>query len=83
MLQRSGDAPEEIVTGLVAEAVVHVLEVVQVDHEHRAVGAVTRHPLGLVGQLLLEPPSVEQSGQEIVIEQVLQAGRQPLRSEMS
>ena len=57
--QRSGDALEEIITGLVSEAVVHVLEVVEIDHEHRGVGAITRHPFGLVGQFLLEAPSVE------------------------
>jgi hypothetical protein len=75
VIQRSGDSLEEIVTGLVAEAVVHVFEVVQVDHEHGAVGAVTRHALGLVGQFLLEAPPVEQSGQEVVFEEILQAGR--------
>ena len=81
MPQRPGDALEEIVARLVAEGVVDVLEIVQIDHEHRALGAVARHPLGLPGQLLLEAAPVEETGQEIVIDQVLEAFRQllPLR----
>ncbi len=76
--ERSRDAPEEIVARLVAEGVVDVLEVVQVDHEHRALGSVARHPLHLAGQLLLEAPPVEEAGQEIVVDQVLEACRQLL-----
>ena len=78
MPQRARHALEEVVARLVAEGVVDVLEVVQVDHEHGARGAVARHPLGLPGQLLLETPPVEEPGQEIVIDQVLEALRQLL-----
>ena len=42
MPERPGDALEEIIARLVAEGVVDVLEVVQIDHEHRALGAIAR-----------------------------------------
>jgi len=42
-------ALEKVVARLVAEGVVDVLEIVQVDHEHGAGGAVARHPLDLPG----------------------------------
>jgi hypothetical protein len=76
MSHRAGHALEKVVARLVAEGVVDVLEVVQVDHEHGAGGAVARHPLGLPGQLLLETAPVDEPGQEVVIGQVLEALRQ-------
>lgn len=42
MPQCSGDVLEEIIAHPVAEGIVHVLEVVQIDHEQRALGAIAR-----------------------------------------
>jgi hypothetical protein len=71
-------ALQKVVARLVAEGVVDVLEVVQVDHENGARGAVARHPLGLTGELLLETAPVDEPRQEVVIGQVLEALRQLL-----
>ncbi len=78
MSQRSGDALEQIVARLVAERVVDVLEVVEIDQKHCARRAVARTPLHLLGQFLLEAAPVEQTGQEIVIDHVFEASRQLL-----
>ena len=42
-------ALQEIVARLVAERVVDLLEIVEVDHEHGARRTVARHPPGLAG----------------------------------
>ena len=61
-----------------AEGVVDVLEVVEIDEKHGSGSAVARHSLGLLRELLLEVPPVEQTGQEIVIDEVFEAARQLL-----
>ena len=76
MLHGARHAFEQVVARHVAEGVVDVLEIVQVDHEHGARGAVPRHPLGLTGQFLLETAPVGEPGQEVVVDQVLEALRQ-------
>jgi hypothetical protein len=76
MLHGARHALEKVVARHVAEGVVDLLEVVQVDHQHRARGAVARHPLGLPGRLLLETAPVGEPGQEVVVDEVLEALRQ-------
>jgi len=75
---RGRHALEKVVARLVAEGVVDVLEVVQIDHQHGAGGAVARHPLGLPGQLLVEMAPVGEPGQEVVIDKEPEALRQLL-----
>jgi hypothetical protein len=78
MAQGTGNGAEEVVARLVAEGVVDVLEVVQIDHEDGAIGSVPQHALGFAGDLLLEPLPVEETGEEVVVDEVLQTCRQPL-----
>ena len=52
--------------------VVEVLEVVEVEHQHRAGRAVALHARRVELQLPLEAAAVEQAGQRIVVGEVLQ-----------
>ena len=45
LLEQASDALQEIVPGLVPEAVVDILEVVQIDQQQRTRGPVAGHPL--------------------------------------
>jgi hypothetical protein len=58
LLERPGDALEEVIPRLVAEGIVDVLEVVQIDHQHCTPGGIPRGPLDLVGQVALEATPV-------------------------
>ena len=49
-----------------------------IDDEHRSGSAVAGHTLGLLRELLLEVPPVEQAGQKVVIHEVLEAPRELL-----
>src|SRR5829696_6308492 len=61
----AGRLLEHQVAGLVAEAVVVGLEVVQVDHGHADPGAHAPGPLQLPGQLLLPDPPVGHPGERV------------------
>ena len=56
--------------GLVAEAVVDVLEVVEVDQEQRRRRRRSGLPVDVLSQLLLEAAPVDEAGQEIVIDEI-------------
>jgi hypothetical protein len=62
----------ESVAGLMAEGVVHLLQVVQVQHQQRARVPVAAHQLDLQRQRLQEAPAVEQAGQRVVFGQELE-----------
>ena len=81
MAQLAGDGLEQVVARLVAEAVVDLLEVIEVHHQHRAAGSVARRALDLLHELLVEAAAVEQARQQVVVHQVVEPGaeRLPLR----
>ncbi|MNV63228.1 hypothetical protein D3C71_1558100 [compost metagenome] len=74
-LQDAGHGADGLVAGFVAEAVVDVLEVVDIDHRHRHVIAVAGQ-----GQLALavfkKAAAVGQAGEEIAGRQILQRANQ-------
>ena len=57
--QQRGDAAKQVVAGAVAERVVDVLEVVEVEHQHGAAAAVAPHLGDPLVELVLEPAAVE------------------------
>ena len=72
LAQRGGDGLEQVVARLVAELVVDGLEVIQIDQQHRPAAAIAGRRLGFLGQRLLEAPAVEQRGQKIVVDEMIQ-----------
>src|SRR5436309_15703023 len=72
MLQRVGDALEEVIPSLVAKRVVDFLEVVEIDYEHRARAAIASRAFHLLRQFLLKPAPVEEAGQKVVGGQVFE-----------
>ena len=62
----------QLVAGRVAERVVDVLEAVEVEHEHGALGAVAARACARAVELLLEAAPVEQAGERVVVGQVLE-----------
>ncbi len=73
-----GDGRDELVAGAVAERVVDVLEVVEVEREHRAAGAVALRRGELAGELLLEAAAVEERGDRVVVGEVLELALEAL-----
>ena len=71
--KRRGDGFEQIVAGAVAEPIVHVLEVIQIDQHHRAATTVSRRGHGFFAQRLLKAAAVEQGRQKIMVDEVLHA----------
>ena len=61
------DRLEDVVAGLVAVRVVDALEVVDVDVQDRGAAVGPAGPLALPLELLLEPATVEQTGQRVVL----------------
>ena len=70
--QRLGDPDDELVAGGVAEAVVDVFEVVEVDEQQRAARVVAAHVRELVLERALEAAAVEQPGERVVVGHVAQ-----------
>ena len=70
--QHAGHPDDQLVAGVVAERVVDRLEVVDVEHEQRAAGAVARHLGEVAADLELEAAPVEQTRQRVVVGHVLQ-----------
>ena len=70
--QHAGDPDDQLVAGVVAERVVDRLEVVDVEHQQRAAGAVARDLREVAADLELEAAAVEQAGQRVVVGHVLQ-----------
>ena len=70
--KRRGDRLEQVVAGFVAEPVVDVFEMIQIDQQDGPAAAIAGRRLGLLGQRLLEAPAVEQCRQKIVIDEVFQ-----------
>ena len=75
VLQALRELAEQLVAGVVAEAVVDVLEPVEVEEQHRDAGAVALGPGERVGEELDEQAAVRQPGEQVVVgpvrEQVL------------
>ena len=76
--QEVGDAANDRVAGPVAEAVVDVFEVVEVQQENAAAALVAGGVGNPVGQLLLEPAAVEEARERIMVGEVAEAGLDPL-----
>ena len=76
--QRTGDGHQDIVSGRVAEAVVDLLEAVEVEHEQRAHALVPPRAADLARQLLLEAPPGVEPGQRVVVGEMLQPGLEDL-----
>ena len=72
-----GDAAQQLIADGMAELVVDRLEAVQVHHQHRAALPQTGVPLELTIELLIEPAPIEQAGQQIMIDDVLQLALKP------
>ena len=72
--QRVGDAHDQLVAGRVAERVVDRLEVVEVEHDRRALRAVALDVGDVALELALERAAVEQAGQRVVVGHVAQLG---------
>ena len=72
LFQQPGNALQEIVAGLVAETIVDVLEMIQIDDEDGSGGPVPRRSLDLPTQFPFKPPSVVKTGQEVVIGEILE-----------
>ena len=70
--QHRRDARDDLVAGGVAERVVDVLEVVEVEQQQRAVGAVAAHEVGVRVDLVGEARAVVQAGQRVVRGEVVQ-----------
>ena len=77
-LEDRRDAADEAVAGLVAERVVDVLEVVDVDHEHAAGLTLALDEQHLLAELLEEAAAVEQTRQGVVVGEELQLGLERL-----
>ena len=77
--QRRGDRAEQLVAGGVAERVVDVLEVVEVERRARAPRCRSaRRTASDAVELLLEAAAVEQPGQRVVVGEVLQLALEAL-----
>ena len=70
----SASDDDQLVAGAVAERVVDVLEVVEVEHQRRAGGAVAADVLDVALQRARERAAIEQAGQRVVVGQVAQLG---------
>ena len=72
-LEHPGNAPQDLVAGPVAVAVVHVLEVVEVEDEQGAAAADPLRVVDLLAQCGLEVAPIGEPGQAVVIGEVLEA----------
>ena len=72
--QRVGDAHDQLVAGGVAERVVDRLEVVEVEHDRRALRPVALDVGDVALELALERAAVEQPGERVVVGHVAQLG---------
>ena len=70
--QKQRQAGQEIVTGTMAAAIVHVFELVEVEKEQRAMRAVALRLRELAIEFFIETPPVEQSGEWIMVRDVHQ-----------
>ena len=68
--QQARDGDQELVAGVVAEGVVDLLEVVEVEQEERSGGAVATAEVEVALELVLEAPAVGEAGQHVVVHQV-------------
>ena len=72
--QHGGDVDEQVVTGGVAEGVVDLLEVVEVEQQQRAALAVALAELDVPLQRLVERAPVGETRQGVVVGQVREGG---------
>jgi hypothetical protein len=73
LLEPAGDRDEQLVAGVMADAVVHHLEVVEVDEEHgKELGRVAPGALNGLAQPLREEGPVGQPGERVVLRGVAQ-----------
>ncbi len=68
--ERIGDARKDHVAGDVAEAVVDLLEPVEVEHHDRARRAAAPSDRDLAGELVGEPAAVEEAGERVLVGEV-------------
>jgi len=72
--QGGGDAADQVVALLVAEAVVDLLQPVDVDHHHRAAAAVAGGEVDVGVEAGAKGAAVQQRGQRVVIGEVTELG---------
>ena len=72
--QQLRDAHDQLVAGRVAERVVDRLEVVEVEHDRRALGPVAVDEGDVAFELAFERAPVEQPGERVVVGHVAQLG---------
>ncbi len=70
--QDAADGDQQLVAGVVAEAVVDLLEVVEVEQQHRAGRAVASAALEVSLELGVEATPVGQAGEHVVVDEVRQ-----------
>ena len=75
LFQQPGNALEEIVAGLVAETIVDVLEMIEIDDEDSSGSSVPRRSFNFPSQFPFEPPPVVETRQEVVIDEILELPR--------
>ena len=68
--QQAADGDQELVAGVVAEGVVDLLEVVEVEQQQRAARAVAPAPLEVALELGVEAAPVGQAGEHVVVDEV-------------
>ena len=73
---RAGDLAEHGVTGLVADRVVHVLEVIDVEHDEREGRLPPVRARHLALERLLEQPAIGEPGEAVAGREVLDLGEQ-------
>src|SRR5436190_22488273 len=74
----AADDPQQVVADLVAEAVVDLLEVVEVDVEQRGALRIAGAAADLAQELLLEAPAVPEAGERVVVREAVQVLLDPL-----
>ena len=67
-----GTGDDELVARRVAEAVVDLLEAVEIEHEQRALGAVAAAARDVLGQRAVDAAAVEQARERVVVGEVAQ-----------
>ena len=66
-MQDPRDTHDQLIAGVVAETVVDVLEMVQVDHQQRACRGVPANSRHVGAECLVESTAIEQTSQRVVV----------------
>ena len=78
LAEHRGDRADQLVPCRMAEGVVHVLEVVEVQQQHGALASVARVPREVRLELVLEAAPVGEAGERIMVGEVLEPALEAL-----